>query len=133
MYYVEYCRWGVNVFYESMNGNAFGFYAFDSKKKRDAWVEDHEWDGYPNRTAENLEVDITNRTEFHDLPQIVMMIWNNFTSNGMEPVNINKMMDGCEIDMNSLVPYRLDVKKKDGCLWAMPRIVNAIYRDYDII
>ncbi len=92
-----------------------------------------ERDESPQRIAENLEVDITNRTEFHDLPQIVMMIWNNFINNGMEPVNINKMMDGCEIDMNSLVPYRLDVKKKDGCLWAMPRIVNAIYRDYDII
>lgn len=46
MYYAEHCRWGVNVSYESMNGNAFDFYAFDSKKKRDAWVEDHE-----NRTA----------------------------------------------------------------------------------
>ena len=51
MYYAEYCRWGVNVSYESMNGNAFSFYAFDSKKKRDEWVEAHEWDGYPNRTA----------------------------------------------------------------------------------
>ena len=92
-----------------------------------------EWDESPQRIAENLGVDITSRTEFHDLPQIIMMIWNNFINNGMEPVDINKMMDGCEIDMNSLIPYQLDIKKKDGCLWAMPRIVDGIYRDYDII
>lgn len=52
MYYAEYCRWGVNVSYESMNGNAFDFYAFDSKKRRDEWVEAHEWDSsYSNRVA----------------------------------------------------------------------------------
>ena len=50
-YYAEACRWGVNISYESMGGGAFDFYAFDSKKKRDAWVDEHEWDGYPNRTA----------------------------------------------------------------------------------
>ena len=53
MYYAEHCRWGVNISYESMGGGAFDFYAFDSKKKRDEWVEAHEWDGYPNRTAGN--------------------------------------------------------------------------------
>lgn len=52
MYYAEYCQWGVNVSYESMNGNAFDFYAFDSKKRRDEWVEAHEWDSsYSNRVA----------------------------------------------------------------------------------
>lgn len=50
-YYAESCRWGVNISYESMGGGAFDFYAFDSKAARDSWVEDHEWDGYPNRTA----------------------------------------------------------------------------------
>ena len=28
-YYAEYCRWGVNVSYESMNGNAYEFYALE--------------------------------------------------------------------------------------------------------
>lgn len=51
MYYAEYCRWGVNMSYESMNGSAFTFYAFDSKAKRDEWVEAHEWNGYSNRTT----------------------------------------------------------------------------------
>lgn len=91
------------------------------------------WDESPQRIAENLGVDITSRTEFHDLPQIIMMIWNNFMNNGMEPVDINEMMDGYEVDMDSLIPYQLDIKKKSGHLWAMPRIVDGIYRDYDII
>lgn len=91
------------------------------------------WDESPQRIAENLEVDITSRTEFHDLPQIIMMIWNNFMNNGMEPVDINEMMDGYEVDMDSLIPYQLDIKKKSGHLWAMPRIVNRIYCDYDIV
>ena len=91
------------------------------------------WDESPQRIAENLEVDITSRTEFHDLPQIIMMIWNNFMNNGMAPVDINEMMNGYEVDMDSLIPYRLDIKKKNGHLWAMPRIVNGIYRDYDIV
>ena len=51
MYYAEYCRWGVNMSYVSMNGSAFTFYAFDSKAKRDEWVEAHEWTGYSNRTT----------------------------------------------------------------------------------
>lgn len=53
MYYAEYCRWGVNVSYDSMGGrgNAFTFYVFGSKAKRDEWVDDNEWNGYPNRTA----------------------------------------------------------------------------------
>lgn len=36
---------------QAQKDGAFDFYAFDSKKKRDAWVDEHEWDGYPNRTA----------------------------------------------------------------------------------
>ena len=62
-----------------------------------------------------------------------MMIWNNLTNNGMEPVNINKMVDEREIDIGSLVPYREEIREKDGCLWAMPKIIEFIYRDYDIV
>lgn len=51
MYYAEYCKYGINISYESLNGNAFEFYAFDSKKERDEFVENHEWDYYPNRCA----------------------------------------------------------------------------------
>lgn len=44
MYYAEYCEHGVNISYESFGGrgNAFTFYAFNSKKKRDEWVCDNE-------------------------------------------------------------------------------------------
>lgn len=51
MYYAEHCRWGVNVSYESMDWNAYEFYAFDSKEKRDAWVEENEFDGCSNKVA----------------------------------------------------------------------------------
>ena len=53
MYYAEYCRWGVNVSYESMGGkgNAFAFYAFDSKAKRDKWVNDNEMGECWNKVA----------------------------------------------------------------------------------
>ena len=60
MYYAEYCPWGVNISYESMNGNAYDFYAFDSKAKRDEWVCDNEWNGYPNRTAADTTRRIVN-------------------------------------------------------------------------
>lgn len=73
------------------------------------------WDESPQRIAENLEVDITSRTEFHDLPQIIMMIWNNFMNNGMEPVDINEMMDGYEVDMDSLIPYQLEMDVQSKC------------------
>lgn len=92
-----------------------------------------ERDESPQRIAENLEVDITNRTEFHDLPFVIKMVWNAITTNGMNPVNINKLMDEREIDIGPLVPYREEIRENDGCLWAMPRIVNGIYYDYDIV
>ena len=50
MYYAEYCEYGTNVSYDSMNGGAYDFYAFDSKKNRDEWIDTHEWDNYPSRT-----------------------------------------------------------------------------------
>lgn len=102
--------------------------------KRIAWcfVCD-DWDESPQRIAENLEVDITRRIEFHDLPFVIKMVWNAITTNGMNPVNINKLMDEREIDIGPLVPYREEIRENDGCLWAMPKIVDFIYRDYDII
>lgn len=45
MYYAEYCRYGINVSYASMNGNAYDFYAFPTKRERDTWVDEHEFDG----------------------------------------------------------------------------------------
>lgn len=92
-----------------------------------------ESDESPQRIAENLEVNITRRTEFHDLPQIVMMIYNSVTYNDMEPVDINDMMGDYEIDMASLARYENYIEERDGHLWAMPRIVDSIYEDFDII
>lgn len=61
MYYAEYCEYGVNISYESFGGrgNAFTFYAFDSKKKRDEWVCDNEmgecWDKVAATTRRVVE------------------------------------------------------------------------------
>lgn len=43
-YYVEYCPYGTQVSYDSFNGNAYEFYAFNSKKEREEWLEENEWD-----------------------------------------------------------------------------------------
>lgn len=45
MYYAEYCRYGINVSYASMKGNAYDFYAFPTKAERDKWVDEHEFNG----------------------------------------------------------------------------------------
>lgn len=45
MYYAEYCSYGINVSYASMNGNAYAFYAFPTKRERDKWVDENEFDG----------------------------------------------------------------------------------------
>lgn len=45
MYYAEYCPWGINISYASLNGSAYTFYAFSTKEERDKWVDEHEYDG----------------------------------------------------------------------------------------
>lgn len=37
-FYAEKCEYGLNVSYSSLNGNAYTFYAFDSKKERDEFA-----------------------------------------------------------------------------------------------
>lgn len=45
MFYAEYCPYGINVSYASLDGNAYEFYAFPTKYSRDKWVEENEFDG----------------------------------------------------------------------------------------
>ena len=44
-FYAQYCPYGINVSYDSMGGNAYEFYAFDTKAERDTWVDTHEFNG----------------------------------------------------------------------------------------
>ena len=44
-FYAQYCPYGINVSYDSLGGNAYEFYAFDTKAERDAWVDTHEFNG----------------------------------------------------------------------------------------
>lgn len=46
-YYVEYCPWGIDVSYHSFGGNAYRYFAFDSKRERESWLKRHEY----NRAA----------------------------------------------------------------------------------
>ncbi len=50
-YYAHYSRYGVRTTWADTGKATGAFYAFTSKKERDAWVERHEWDYYPNLTA----------------------------------------------------------------------------------
>ena len=50
MYYAVYCSSGnindgINVSDASMGGNAYDFYAFPTKKERDKWVDENEFNG----------------------------------------------------------------------------------------
>ena len=44
MYYAEYCPWGTNISYESMDGDAYRFFAFENKADRDNFINEHYWD-----------------------------------------------------------------------------------------
>ena len=44
-FYAQYCPYGINVSYDSMDGGAYAFFAFDTKAERDAWVDTHEFKG----------------------------------------------------------------------------------------
>ena len=64
-YYVQYCRYGVNVSPSSLNGNAFSYYAFTSYQARDEWLAYHEWDNcnlvYASITRKELQERIGKR------------------------------------------------------------------------
>lgn len=51
-FYAHYCKLGCNAVYANDTSKYCGdYYAFPSKKARDEWLEEHEWDNYPNWTA----------------------------------------------------------------------------------
>lgn len=51
-FYAEYCPYGCNISYDSLNGKAFTFYAFRSKRERSAWLDKHEYDYGRNLVAQ---------------------------------------------------------------------------------
>ena len=61
-YYVQYCRYGVNVSPSSLNGNAYSYYAFTSYQEREKWLEEHEFD---KRSCNYVYASIT-RKELQD-------------------------------------------------------------------
>lgn len=60
-FYAEKCEYGLNVSYSSLNGNAYTFYAFDSKKARDEFVGNNRYDSSGNVVAGNTTLETVRR------------------------------------------------------------------------
>ena len=43
-YYIQYCPYGVRISPDSLNGNAFSYYAFTSYQEKEKWLDEHEFD-----------------------------------------------------------------------------------------
>ena len=44
-YYIQYCPYGVRISPDSLNGNAFSYYAFTSYTERKKWLDENDMDG----------------------------------------------------------------------------------------
>lgn len=44
-YYVQYSPYGVRISPDSLNGNAFSYYAFTSYTERQKWLDENDMDG----------------------------------------------------------------------------------------
>lgn len=60
-FYAEKCEYGLNVSYSSLNGNAYTFYAFDSKKERDEFVDKNCYDSVGNVVAGSTTLETVRR------------------------------------------------------------------------
>lgn len=63
MFYVEYCRLGVSVSYESMCGRAFSVYAFETQMDRAEWLEDNAEDSSGKLVARK----VTRKVALHSI------------------------------------------------------------------
>ena len=60
-YYVEYCPYGVNLSYNSLNGNAYEFYCFKTKQERTAWLTKHKYNRFNERVAQETTIENVRR------------------------------------------------------------------------
>lgn len=44
-YYIQYSPYGVRISPDSLNGNAFSYYAFTSHQERQKWLDENDMDG----------------------------------------------------------------------------------------
>lgn len=44
-YYIQYSPYGVRISPDSLNGNAFSYYAFSSYTERQKWLDENDMDG----------------------------------------------------------------------------------------
>lgn len=44
-YYIQYSPYGVRISPDSLNGNAFSYYAFTSYQERQKWLDENDMDG----------------------------------------------------------------------------------------
>lgn len=43
-YYAEHCLYGINTSYDSFNRHAYDFFAFETKKEREKWLDENSYD-----------------------------------------------------------------------------------------
>lgn len=53
-YYAHYSRYGVKTTWANDGTITGDVYAFTSRKERDEFVKNHEWDNYPNWTCRSI-------------------------------------------------------------------------------
>ena len=44
-YYIQCCPYGIRISPDSLNGNAFSYYAFTSYQERQKWLDENDMDG----------------------------------------------------------------------------------------
>ena len=75
MFYVECCRLGVNVSYESMGGRAFSVYAFETQRDRAGWLEDNAEDSSGKWVARKVTRKVAMQSILHtnDIRMVCLM------------------------------------------------------------
>ena len=60
-YYMQYCPYGVRIRPDSLNGNAFSYYAFTSYAERQKWLDARDMDGCNWVAAPITRAELVNR------------------------------------------------------------------------
>lgn len=60
-YYIQYCPYGVRISPDSLNGNAFSYYAFTSYTERKKWLDENDMDGVNWVAATITRVELVER------------------------------------------------------------------------
>lgn len=60
-YYIQYSPYGVRISPDSLNGNAFSYYAFPSYAERQKWLDENDMDGVNQVAATITRAELVER------------------------------------------------------------------------